>query len=247
MVSCHSLSKRIVEWIREWFYDNGRGCNAVIGLSGGKDSAVVAALCVKALGADRVIGVMMPNLTMPDMGDAQELADFLGIRTVTVPITTAAASISVQMQAAGIEPSVQAAINLPARLRMATLYAVSQSVNGRVANTCNLSEDWVGYATRWGDAAGDFCPIADLVTSEVREVGHALGIPSHLVDKTPSDGLCGKTDEENLGFTYDVLDRYIITGVCDDPDVKRKIDEFHARNEFKQHMPPRFEWAIKPR
>lgn len=215
----------------------------MVGLSGGKDSAVVAALCARALGADRVIGVMMPNLTMPDMDDAVELAEHLGIRTVTVPITTASASISVEMQTAGVEPSVQAAINLPARLRMAALYAVSQSMNGRVANTCNYSEEFIGYSTRWGDAVGDFCPIADLVTAEVRSIGIALGLPAHLVDKVPSDGLCGKTDEENLGFTYDVLDRYILTGECDDEQVREKIEELHAKNLFKQSMPPRYEWG----
>lgn len=228
----------IVEFIRSWFQENGDGCNAVIGISGGKDSSVVAALCVKALGADRVIGVMMPNLTMgSDLDDAIELCSLLGIKHYTVPITTAVSSIHTQIIAAGIVPTNQMAINLPARIRMATLYAVSQSMNGRVANTCNQSEDWIGYSTRYGDSAGDFCPIAHLTVSEVKAIGKALGLPAHLVDKTPSDGLCGQSDEDKIGFTYETLDTYIRTGVCNDAEIKAKIDCMHEKNLFKLRMP----------
>ena len=123
---------------------------------------------------------------------------------------------------------------------MATLYAVSQTINGRVANTCNLSEDWVGYATRYGDAAGDFSPLSQLTVSEVKAIGRELGLPSELVDKTPTDGLCGKTDEDNLGFTYDTLDRYIRTGEINDEDVKAKIDSMHEKNLFKLQLMPSF-------
>lgn len=126
---------------------------------------------------------------------------------------------------------------------MATLYAISQSVNGRVANTCNLSEDWVGYATRYGDAAGDFSPLSQLTVSEVKAIGRELGLPSELVNKTPIDGLCGKTDEDNLGFTYDILDKYIRTGEIDNKDIKNKIDSMHEKNLFKLQLMPSFQYS----
>ena len=124
---------------------------------------------------------------------------------------------------------------------MATLYAVSQCFNGRVANTCNLSEDWVGYSTRYGDAAGDFSPLAKITVTELKEIGRLLGLPIDLVDKTPIDGLCGKTDEENLGFTYAMLDKYIRTGEIEDNEIKAKIDRLHKMNLFKLQMMPMFE------
>lgn len=233
-------AENIIHWIQNWFLKNGPECNAIVGISGGKDSSVVAALCVNALGADRVIGVMMPNLSMgKDAEDATQLCEFLGIRSLMVPVTTAVADIMLEMRGEGLEPSTQTVINLPARIRMATLYAVSQTLNGRVANTCNLSEDWVGYSTRYGDSAGDFCPIADYTVTEVKAIGTCLGLPDNLVNKTPSDGLCGRSDEDNLGFTYDVLDTYIRTGVCEDKDVKNKIDILNHKNSFKLRMPDR--------
>ena len=142
------------------------------------------------------------------------------------------------------ELSVQTVTNIPPRVRMTTLYAVAQSHNGRVANTCNLSEDWVGYSTRYGDAAGDFSPCSYLTVDEVKQVGRYLGLPDILVDKVPTDGLCGKTDEDNLGFTYAELDRYIRTGVIEDPEKKRMIDERHERNLFKLRLMPAFEPVI---
>ena len=210
-----------VQWIRDWFEENGPGCNAVLGVSGGKDSSVVAALCAEALGKDRVIGVTMPNGVQPDINDSFRLIQHLGIRSYNVNIGAAyealMAEVKEQLGAQGTEVSSQTVINMPPRLRMTALYAVSQSQNGRVANTCNLSEDWVGYSTRYGDAAGDFAPLGGLTVQEVIAVGLELGLPRDLVVKTPSDGLCGKTDEDNLGFTYAVLDKYIRTGVCEDP------------------------------
>ena len=130
----------------------------------------------------------------------------------------------------------QAKVNLPPRLRMSVLYAVSQTVNGRVANTCNLSEDWVGYATRYGDGAGDFSPLSRLTVQEVKSLGRVLGLPNKYIEKVPIDGLCGKTDEDNLGFTYEVLDKYIRTGICDDPEIKAKIDDMHEKNLFKLQL-----------
>lgn len=237
------VKDKCVEWIRDFFNKNGKDCNAVVGISGGKDSSVVAALCVEALGRDRVIGVMMPKHVQGDIQYSQMLCEHLGIKNYTIDIGLAVDSVlnSIYHGAAGIEISDQTIINLPARIRMATLYAVSQSVNGRVANTCNLSEDWVGYATRYGDSAGDFSPLANLTVTEVKEIGRVLGLPDELVDKTPTDGLCGKTDEDNLGFTYDVLDKYIRTGEIDDEKIKKKIDTMHEQNLFKLQLMPSFQ------
>ena len=233
--------EEVVKWIKEWFDINGKDCNAVVGISGGKDSSVVAALCVEALGKDRVIGVLMPNGGQGDIGDAVELINHLGIKSYTINIKGAVDKILRCMELNGIDITDQTRINLPPRIRMSTLYAVSQSNNGRVANTCNLSEDWVGYATRYGDAAGDFSPLSQLTVTEVKEIGRVLGLPTELVDKTPTDGLCGKTDEDNLGFTYEVLDRYIRTGEIDDEDIKNKIDAMHEKNLFKLQLMPSFQ------
>ena len=227
-----------VAWIRDFFEENGKGCNAVVGISGGKDSSVVAALCAEALGKDRVIGVLMPNGEQADIDMAQLLAEHLGIRRYTVNIKDAFEGIVKNIP---FELSKQSRENLAPRLRMAALYAVSQSHNGRVANTCNLSEDWVGYATRYGDGAGDFSPCSKLTVQEVKAVGRVLGLPDVLVDKVPIDGLCGKTDEDNLGFTYAVLDRYIRTGVIEDKETKARIDRLNKLNEFKLKIMPSFD------
>ena len=235
-----------VQWIKDFFEKNGKDCMAVVGISGGKDSSVVAALCVEALGKDRVIGVLMPNHIQDDIEYSHLLCEHLGIKNYTVDVGVAIDELlnNIHFRATDIEISDQTKTNLPARIRMATLYAVSQSVNGRVANTCNLSEDWVGYATRYGDAAGDFSPLSQLTVSEVKAIGRELGLPSELVDKTPTDGLCGKTDEDNLGFTYDTLDRYIRTGEIDEEDVKAKIDSMHEKNLFKLQPMPSFVYQM---
>lgn len=239
------VKDQVVQWIRDWFEVNGKGCNAVIGISGGKDSSVVAGLCVEALGVDRVIGVTMPNGVQPDIDDSMKLINHLGIRHCCVNIgdtyNTLIAAVKEQLGTLDAEVSRQTTINLPPRLRMSTLYAVSQSMNGRVANTCNLSEDWVGYSTRYGDAAGDFAPLGGLTVQEVKAIGKELGLPIELVEKTPSDGLTNKSDEDNLGFTYAVLDNYIRTGVCNDPKTKALIDHKHITNLFKLQPIPHFE------
>lgn len=229
----------VVVWIKDWFEKNGKDCVAVVGISGGKDSSVVAALCVEALGKDRVFGVLMPKGEQHDIDVALSLVNHLDIKYTVINIKSAYDAIVNEIDN-NIELSKQAVINLPPRLRMSTLYAVSQSLNGRVANTCNLSEDWVGYSTRWGDSVGDFSPLSNFTVAEVKEIGRVLGLPSIFVDKVPIDGLSGKTDEDNLGFTYEVLDRYIRTGVCEDEEIKRKIDELHARNKFKLELMPTF-------
>lgn len=249
MFDVKKVKDELVKWIRNWFEINGPGCNAVIGISGGKDSSVVAALCVEALGRERVIGVMMPDGEQPDIDKSYELIGHLGIKSVKVDIggvtTTVICSIMRGMvHTANFtdyrEPSIQTLTNLPPRIRMATLYAISQSVNGRVSNNCNLSEDWVGYSTRWGDSVGDFAPLANLTVTEVKAIGYELGLPADLIEKVPSDGLCGKTDEDNLGFSYDILDRYIRTGVCEDAEAKEKIDRLHEKNLFKMLPIPGF-------
>ena len=227
-----------VQWIRDFFEKNGGDCNAVVGISGGKDSSVVAALCAEALGTDRVIGVLMPNGVQPDIASAELLVGHLGIRSFTVNIHDAVEGLK---RSIPFPLSRQSEINLPARVRMAALYAVSQSNNGRVANTCNLSEDWVGYATRYGDGAGDFSPCSHLTVQEVKELGRLLGLPDELVNKVPIDGLSGMTDEENLGFSYAELDRYIRHGEISDPVKKARIDELHSRNLFKLRSMPAFD------
>ena len=231
-----------VNWIRGFFEKNGPGCSAVVGISGGKDSSVVAALCVEALGRDRVIGVLMPNGEQADIDMAKLLVSHLGIRHYIVNIKDAVDGLTGNIP---FELSVQSRQNLPPRIRMSALYAVSQSNNGRVANTCNLSEDWVGYSTRYGDSAGDFSPCSHLTVQEVKAIGRVLGLPDALVDKPPIDGLCGKTDEDNLGFTYAELDRYIREGIPPEPEKKEMIDRMHIMNAFKLQLMPSFDPGLK--
>lgn len=237
MFDAEKVKNECVKWIKDFFEENGKGCNAVVGISGGKDSSVVAALCVEALGKDRVIGVLMPNGEQSDIDMAKLLVNHLGIRHFTVNIKDAVEGLTKNIP---FDISEQSRVNLPPRIRMTTLYAVSQSNNGRVANTCNMSEDYVGYSTRYGDAAGDFSPCANLTVREVKAIGRVLGLPDVLVDKVPIDGLCGKTDEENLGFTYAELDRYIREGEIDDKAKKEKIDRLHKMNLFKLEVMPSF-------
>ncbi len=239
MFDALKVKNACVEWIQRFFAENGPDCNAVIGISGGKDSSVVAALCVEALGRERVIGVLMPCGEQADIDCSLQLVNHLGIAYHIVNVKAAVEGLTAAIPDS-VPLSTQSRTNLPPRIRMAALYAVSQSCNGRVANTCNLSEDWVGYSTRYGDAAGDFSPLSRLTVAEVKQIGHLLGLPAELVEKTPIDGLCGKTDEENLGFTYAELDRYIRTGEIDDADKKARIDRLHRINRFKLELMPVF-------
>ena len=238
MFGVKKVTNDCIEWIRKFFEENGKDCNAVVGISGGKDSSVVAALCAAALGKERVIGVLMPSGEQFDIQFAYDLVNHLGIKYYVVNIGDTVAALKKSIP---LELSTQSVTNLPPRIRMSTLYAVSQSCNGRVANTCNLSEDWVGYSTRYGDAAGDFSPLANLTVAEVKAIGRELGVPEHLVEKPPIDGLCGKTDEDNLGFTYAVLDEYLRTGHIEDKATKERIDAMHERNKFKLELMPFFE------
>ncbi len=239
MFNAEKVKNQCVEWIRNFFEENGKGCNAVVGISGGKDSSIAAALCVEALGKDRVIGVLMPCGEQHDIDMAELLVKHLDIKHYVVNIKDAVEGLKNSFPG-DLEVSVQTTTNIPPRVRMTTLYAISQSCNGRVCNTCNLSEDWVGYSTRYGDAAGDFSPMSHLTVTEVKEIGRLLGLPDVLVDKVPIDGLCGKTDEENLGFTYAELDVYIRTGVIEDSSKKEIIDRKHKMNLFKLELMPSF-------
>lgn len=237
------VTNELIGWVRKHFEETATPeTNAVIGISGGKDSSVAAAVCARALGADRVIGVLMPKGEQPDIDYSRLLVDTLGIRSFTVNIGDTVDSFMNEL-GKHMEISQQAVINTPARIRMTTLYAVAACFNGRVVNTCNLSEDWVGYSTKYGDAAGDFSPLSDLTVTEVLQVGDLLGLPRELVHKVPTDGLCGKTDEENLGFTYAMLDRYIRgeDDLSSAPDIKAKIDRLHAANLHKLRLMPKYE------
>lgn len=239
--NAQKVKDECVQWIRDFFEKNGKGCNAVVGISGGKDSSIVAALCVEALGKDRVIGVLMPCGEQSDIDMAKLLVDTLGIKHFIINIKDAVEGLT---NALPFEMSDQSRVNLPPRIRMSTLYAVSQSHNGRVANTCNLSEDWVGYSTRYGDSVGDFSPCSFITVAEMKQIGRLLGLPDVLIDKAPSDGLCGKTDEDNLGFTYAELDRYIREGVIENQEHKALIDRKHEINKFKLELMPAFKPSI---
>ena len=235
----------IVEWIKKSMVNSG-GNKAVIGISGGKDSSVTAALCVKALGKENVIGVLMPDGIQRDISDSEELCNFLDIKRTRVNIENMTKNFLESLN--GIEdeivPSIsaQTRLNLPPRVRMTLLYAISQSIdNSRVVNTSNISEDWVGYATLYGDTTGAFSPLGMLTSDEVIQIGDFLGLPSRFLHKKPSDGLTGKTDEDVFGFTYEVLNRYIREGICEDEIIKKKIDDMHRYSRHKFLTIPMFQ------
>lgn len=237
-----AVAADIVEWIKEYFRNNASvTTKAVIGISGGKDSSVAAALCVEALGRDRVLGVLMPQGEQADIECSHKLVDHLGIESVTINVGEAVGALLGEI-GSKLELNAQAKINTPPRIRMSVLYAVAACVGGRVVNTCNLSEDWVGYSTKFGDSAGDFSPLSELTVTEVIQVGDELGIPYELTHKVPIDGLCGKTDEENLGFTYAMLDKYIRNEITleDNPELKNKIDTMHRNNLHKLQLMPKY-------
>ena len=235
------VTERLVQYVKEWFEENGSGCNAVLGISGGKDSTVAAAVCVRALGKDRVIGVLLPEGEQADIADSYEICEFLGIEHYVINIKDGVEATYRELEKNGLEVSRQTRINTPPRERTKNIRAVCQSRNGRMVNTCNLSEDYIGYFTIGGDGDGDFAPFGELTATEVIAIGKYLGVPVHLVEKAPSDGLCGKTDEDNFGFTYQVLDRYIRTGEIESAEDKEKIDRLHRINAFK--LKPRSKFA----
>lgn len=240
------VTEDCIDWIRQWFEQNGPHAKAIIGISGGKDSSVAAALCVKAIGKHRVLGVLMPQGTQHDIDASHRLCEHLEIDSVVINIGDSVHLIQNTVRTSMRQDlSVQSIVNLPARIRMSVLYAVSQTVGGRVVNTCNLSEDWVGYSTRYGDSAGDFSPLGSLTVTEVKQIGAYLGLPDDLVSKTPEDGLSGKSDEENLGFSYAELDTYIRTGAIENLEHQHKIDALHQKNLFKTKPMPVFSYGAK--
>ncbi len=232
----------IVAWIREQFENNGPKADAVIGISGGKDSTIVASLLCKAIGKERVVGVLMPNGEQKDIADSKKVVETLDIRHYIVNINPAVEGEYAALRDAGVVIGKDAVINTPPRIRMTTLYAIAQSLpnGGRVTNTCNRSEDWVGYSTKYGDAAGDFSPCSDYLVCEMLQIGDALGLPSDLIHKTPSDGLSGMSDEDKLGFTYAELDHYVLTGEIEDQATKEKIDRLHRLNLHKLQTIPMY-------
>ncbi len=245
--NANKIKDELIQWIRTYFINNGTpATKAVIGISGGKDSSIVAALCKEALGADRILGVLMPQGNQHDINISYELCQTLGIPYVEINIQNPVKHLYDEIQESGLILNTIATFNTPARIRMSVLYAVSGIVGGRVANTSNLSEDWVGYATKFGDTAGDFSPLSNLTVTEIKALGRELGLSSLFVDKTPIDGLCGKTDEDNLGFTYEALDRYIRNQLCDDEAVKTKIDTLHQDNLHKLNPMPAFPYHKQP-
>ena len=243
----------LVAWIKNWFDKNGPTSKAVIGISGGKDSTIVAALCARALGKDRVMGVLMPNGEQKDISDSIRVCEALGISNITVNIKDAYKGLAENVLGALrnfddiTQLSEQTTINLAPRLRMTTLYAVSQTVGGRVVNTSNLSEYITGYFTRWGDECGDLKPLIDLTKNEVVAIGLTMDeIPRDLVEKAPSDGLTGKTDEDKIGFSYDALDTLLRGNVkgCPNPldvlpqETLKKIQERLDAVRFKTKPNP---------
>ena len=231
-----------VNWIKEYFKDNPNG-KAIIGISGGKDSTIAAALCVEALGADRVVGVLMPQGIQKDIKDSYDVCRYLDLEPFEVNIGTAYQRLAEEVLGdtffSELPPIVTT--NTPARLRMTVLYMVAGLFpNSRVVNTCNRSEDYVGYSTKYGDAAGDFSPLGNLTVREVLEIGDELGLPEHLVHKAPSDGMCGKTDEDNLGFTYEQLDDHILGTAAVDEEVVEKIERLHKATRHKYQPMPTF-------
>jgi NAD+ synthase len=241
MMNAQKVKDELVLWIRDYFDKNAKDCFAIIGISGGKDSSAIAALCVEALGVERGFGVLMPQGEQWDIDVSREVVKHLKIKHTVINIKSAVDSLFESIKAGGLEINKNAQINSPARIRMATLYAVAAIKGGLVVNTCNLSEDWVGYSTKYGDAAGDISPFARITASEVKAIGRELGLPDKFVEKVPQDGLSGLSDEENLGFSYAVLDKYIREGICEDKAVQEKIDRLHRINLHKITLMPCYE------
>lgn len=207
-----SVTEDCITWIKNWINSNGNNLSKVIiGISGGKDSTVAAALCSKALGSDRVIGVFMPNKIQNDIEDSKKVCEFLNIESYEINIANIYNIIKDSLWVAlNTDITKNFETNTPARIRMTMLYSIASIIgNCFVCNTGNLSESFIGWETYGGDNLGDFAPLSNLTKTEVQEVGKYLKLPDELVFKEPSDGMCGSTDEDALGFTYKELDDLI--------------------------------------
>lgn len=236
----------IIDDIRHYFVENGSpDTKAVIGISGGKDSTIAATLLAMALGSDRVIGVLMPNGEQKDLADAYEVCKMLGLKSYTINIKYTVDSFIEDIERnTELLPNDRVYTNLPARVRMATLYNVAAMVGGRVINTGNKSEAYVGYTTKYGDLAGDYAILRDYYVTEIYQMGEVIKwqnekgdicqIPEHLVRKKPADGMSGKTDEDNMGFTYEDLDAYLLNGCTPSADILHNITTRHNQNKHKE-------------
>ena len=231
----------ICDWVKDYWVKNTKNyTKAIIGMSGGKDSFITAALLVRALGADKVVGVLMPQDYQEDIEDAQDQCEYLGIQWYCVDIGPAARSLYREFEeTTDMVLNNRIKTNTPARLRMTTLYMTAAALGGRVVNTCNLSEDYVGYSTKYGDLAGDFGLLEVYCVREVLAIGKALGLPEHWIYKTPADGMCGHSDEESLGVTYKVIDEYILDNITPSLDELSIINTLNKNNKHKNdiHIP----------
>ena len=247
------MKDRVIEWIKAYFRDNGDGY-AIIGISGGKDSTICAALLKEAIGAERIIAVMMPNGQQVDIDDSYAVCDFLKIpeeNRFEVNIEDAFKSIKNEVYAgcsqyaiwhkSTVEDNDIVKTNLPSRLRMSVLYTVAAFYdNARVCNTSNASERYIGYSTKWGDGVGDFSPLANLTVREVLKIGDELALPAYLVYKEPSDGMSGKSDAEKLGFSYEELDALLLENAGIGIEKEEKIHRLHRINKHKTEPIPMF-------
>ena len=233
VINAEEEIQHIVDEIKKYFVKNGNeNTKAVIGISGGKDSTIAAALLVRALGADRVIGVLMPDGEQKDIKDAMEVCRILNIPYRVYNIGPVTKMFAGMVGDAYNKSNV--ATNTPARIRMTTLYAVAADVGGRVCNTGNASEAFIGYTTKYGDLAGDFAVLRNLTVREIYAIGDYLELPILLVHKQPADGMSGKTDEDNTGIPYDAIDDFLLDGTIPEMAIWEKMQAAHKRNEHKE-------------
>ena len=246
------LKDEIVQKIKTWWDANKGSGPAVIGISGGKDSTVVAGLLCAAIGRENVLGVMIPDGTQKDISDSKRVCEHLKINNVEVNIGAITSRFNelihdidkshVKEARAEKFPRPRAdftrrTTNIPPRVRMTLLYAIAQNYDGRVINTTNASEAYVGWGTLYGDTVGDFAPIKNLFVDEVIALGKMLRLPDDLVEKRPSDGLTDKTDEENLGFSYaDVKKVALKTPEWQNGTAFADIEAKHAATKFKREI-----------
>jgi NAD+ synthase len=233
---------RLIDWIREYFEENGPNAKAVLGISGGKDSTIAAKLCCEAIGKNRVVGLQMPNRTQRDLQDSHDVCEWLGIEKFYInigPMVTAAYDM-VALVNDRMVLNETVTTNFPARVRMSMLYIYANQFGARVVCTGNASEGYIGWSTRWGDEAGDFAPLKGLTATEVIAIGDALEVPHRFIHKAPEDGMSGRTDEENFGFTYKELDAYIRGDRSMSQAVIAKIEKKHAKSQFKRDEIPMF-------
>ncbi len=241
MFNAEKVTEYIVKWIQQQ-KETTKAKGFVLGISGGKDSATVAGLLCRAVGKENVIGVMMPNGHQPDINDSKLVCDALGFKCVEVNINDSYTGIMNELGKLGEIKNPETKINIPPRIRMTVLYAIAQEKGYLVCGTGNKSEEYIGYCTKWGDTAFDINPILNLTTDEVVKVGEYLGLPKEVIHKDPSDGLSGMTDEAKIGFSYEVLNKYIRTGFCEDEGVKQKIDLKHKNSRHKFETQPSFKY-----